>query len=272
MPLIQTDRGAGRDRPDVAVRVVPPPVNVAARVYVVLVVRVLRHDRVELRRRAPDIDPGGNRELAGYIERRIVGNLDVVVDAVEHAVAARARVRAQRRRDVGRRRAADRRSVDAAAAAVLDLPGRARPRRFLEAIGDRRGRAGLEAHVVHVPIVVGGPARRRLPKTDPEAAMQRCRRQCVAAREDLAGRAAAREGLERDPSSARAQVLDDEVLARLGPIAERVVAAAHPHGQIHRRGARKVDRIARHGHHAAARVKRMGGRVGRLRAGVGEAS
>ncbi len=133
VPGVQRDRVRRRDRARVAAAVVPPPVHVPAVVDVKLVVRVLRHDRVELGRRRAQVDPGRDGQLARDVHRRIVRDLDVLTGAAEGSVAARAGIRRRRGRRVGRRGSTDGDAVQTVGAGILDLTTRPTPRRLLEA-------------------------------------------------------------------------------------------------------------------------------------------
>ena len=114
MPLVQRDLRRGRERPRVAIRVVPPPVQPPLAVDVILVVSVLGHDRVQLRRRRAHVDPRRDGQLRRDVERGVVGDFDVARSAIERTVTTR-------RRRVRRGSTADSHAVQPVRAIVDDL-------------------------------------------------------------------------------------------------------------------------------------------------------
>ncbi len=141
VPLIQRDRVAVRQEARA-----PPPIDSALAVDVKLVVGVFRDDRVQLRRQRAHVDPHRHGELVRDVERGVVRDLHVVVDAVEHTVAASAGVVRERGRSVRRGRAAERGAVQRVVAVVEHLTRGAVPRAFLEAVRDRgSGRSRVRA-------------------------------------------------------------------------------------------------------------------------------
>ena len=152
MPFVQRDLRRRRERPRVAIRIVPPPVQPPLVVDVILVVRILRHDRVQLRRRRAHVDPCRDGQLVRDVEGGVVGDLDIsrCCHRMRHNGTCRDRSRHRRRiRRRWRRRRLRRRSVRAV---VADLACNAGPGGFLEAERDAArsaaARSGRSANVM----------------------------------------------------------------------------------------------------------------------------